>query len=268
MKLFRIAILLLFVSSFVPAQIKIKNSSSIFPSSVSVLDSLTQSYERIEDYYVQIELSIKTPVLRMPRKRVDFWYKKPNLTKAETKGFAAIPKSGLVSSPLELFDNLSDLTVIGAEYYRGKQVWILLGELHPDSLMFKNMGNVENTPNLSMRLFVDRENWVLIKSETWMDTMKIIEIESDYTFVSNEVYLPKETTISFEYSGDLTSGIENSFHSDNQIVNMKKDMIMNSETTEKLKNKKFSGFITLKFSKYIVNQGLDDSFFEEERVTE
>ncbi len=47
-------------------------------------------------------VSIKTPVLRMPHKRVDFWFKQPNLTKTETKGFAAIPKSGLISSPIDL----------------------------------------------------------------------------------------------------------------------------------------------------------------------
>ena len=256
MKLFKIVIVLLLASSFVLAQIDDERSYSIFPSSESVLDSLTESYDRIEDYYVKIELSIKTPVLRMPRKRVEFWYKKPNLTKAKTKGFAAIPKSGLISSPLEIFDNLSELSVIGAEYYKEKQVWILLGELHPDSLIFKNIGNIENQPNLSMRLFVDRENWVLIKSETWLDTMKVVEIESDYKSYKNDIHLPKETTINFEYSGDLTSGLEDSFGERHQFGGIQNDS----------KKKEMSGTITLKFSDYKVNKGIDRSFFIDEET--
>ena len=254
--------ILLFSTLF--AQDISNESFSIFPSSESVLDSLAHNYERIDDYYTQIELSIKTPILRMPRKKVEFWYKKPNLTKAEAKGFAAIPKSGLISSPIDLFDNLKDIEVVGAEYYKDNQVWILRGELHPDSLMFKNMGKIDNQLKLSMRLLVDRERWILLKSETWMDTVKILEIESDYKNVKDDIFLPKETKIQFEYSGELTSELDNSFHSNNQIVNMKKDVILDSDTAKSIDSKKFSGSIVLKFSKYKVNQGIERSFFVDE----
>ena len=109
-------IISIFISNIV-AQNNNISSTNLFPSADSVLDSLEQSYNRIEDYYTRIDVSIKTPMLRMPRKRVDFWFKQPNLTKIETKGFAAIPKSGMISSPIDLFDNLSNIAVIGAEYY-------------------------------------------------------------------------------------------------------------------------------------------------------
>jgi len=247
------------------AQATTNDSGSIFPSSESVLDSLTQSYAKIEDYYVQIELSIKTPMLRMPRKKVDFWYKTPNLTKAKAKGFAAIPKSGLISSPVDLFDNLTDISVIVAEYYKESQVWILQGILHPDSLTFKNIDDYSTQVDLQMRLFVDRENWILLRSETWLDTVQILEIESDYLNVKDDIYLPKETVIKFEYSKDLTSDLEKSFHSNNQMANMKKDMVIGSDTAKDIKEKTISGLITLKFSKYKVNEGLEDSFFIEEK---
>ena len=156
------------------AQENDKSSISIFPMADSVLDSLEQTYNRIEDYYARIDVSIKTPMLRMPRKRVDFWFKQPNLTKVETKGFAAIPKSGMISSPIDLFDNLSNIAVIGAEYYDDKQLWILQGELLPDSLMFKNMNKIEDANKLTMKMWVDLNNWTLIRSETFMDTFKIV----------------------------------------------------------------------------------------------
>jgi len=240
------------------------NSFNLFPSAESVLDSMEHNFERIEDYNVQIEVSIKTPILRMPRKKVEFWYKKPNLTKAEAKGFAAIPKSGLISSPVDLFDNLSDINVVGAEYYKDNQVWILRGELHSDSLTFKDMGDFDSQFRLNMRMYVDRERWILLKSETWMDTTKILEIESDYKKVKDDIYLPNETSIKFEYSKDLKSELNNSFHSNNQIMNMKKDMVLESDIAEEIDKKEFSGSITLKFSKYKVNQGLEDSFFQKE----
>lgn len=244
---------LIFIFSNLVAQDADKSSASIFPTADSVLDSLEQKYNRIEDYYARIEISIKTPILRMPRKRIDFWFKQPNFTKVETKGFAAIPKSGIASSPIDLFDNLSDISVIGAEYYNDKQVWILHGNLNPDSLMFKNMGGIDTQLDLSMKLWVDRNNWTLVKSETWMDTTKVIEIQSEYKSFPNDIHLPKETIIKFEYSGGMPSGMETTFSDNHQFINKK------SDTSEK----KMSGIITLKFSKYKVNQGIEDAFFEE-----
>ncbi len=240
------------------------DSYRLFPSAEAVLDSLTQNYAKIEDYYTEIELSINTKVLRMPRKKVEFWFKQPNLTKAEAKGFAAIPKSGLIASPVDLFDNLRDVAVVGAEYYNDSQVWILRGTLNPDSLTFKNLNEYDAQLDLSMRLYVDRNKWILLRSETWMDTSQVIEIESEYKKVKDDVYLPKETIIKFQYSKDLTAEIENSIQSTDHIVSMKRDMVLDSETGEELKEQEFSGLITLKFSKYKVNQGLEDSFFETE----
>lgn len=247
--------LLIFISlSNINAQDKDKSSTSIFPTADSVLDSLEQNYNRIEDYYVRIEISIKTPILRMPRKRVNFWFKQPNLTKVETKGFAAIPKSGMISSPIDLFDNLNNISVIGAEYYNDKQVWILHGNLKPDSLMFGKMGNIDKKLDLSMKLWVDRNIWTLIKSETWMDTVKVVEIQSEYKLIGENIYLPKETVINFEYAGSVPPGIEKTIGEKHKFGNMKTD------TSEK----KMSGSISLKFSDYKVNKGIEDTFFEEE----
>jgi hypothetical protein len=97
-----------------------------------------------------------------------------------------------------------------------------------------------------------------------MDTSQVIEIESDYKQVKDDIYLPKETVIKFQYSKDLTSEIENSIQSTDHIVSMKRDIVLESETGEELKEQDFSGLIILKFSKYKINQGLEDSFFETE----
>ena len=254
MKLFAIHLLILIFLSNLIAQDKDKSSTSIFPTAASILDSLEQNYNRIEDYYVHIEVSIKTPILRMPRKRVNFWFKQPNLTKVETKGFAAIPKSGIISSPIDLFDNLTNVSVIGAEYYNGKQIWILQGNLKPDSLMFGKMGNIDKKLDLSMKLWVDRNIWTLLKSETWMDTIKVVEIHSEYKSLRDDIHLPIETIIKFKYSGGLPAGVEKTFGARHQFGGMQDD---SSE-------KDLSGMITLKFSDYKVNKGIEDTFFEEE----
>ncbi len=231
-----------------------KSSISIFPTTDSVLDSMEQKYNRIEDYYVRIEISIKTRILRMPRKRVNFWFKQPNLTKVETKGFAAIPKSGMISSPIDLFDNLINISVIGAEYYNGKQIWILHGDLKPDSLMFGEIGNIDKKLDLSTKLWVDRNAWTLLKSEIWMDTIKVVDIQSEYQSLRNDIHLPVETVIKFRYSGGLPSGVEETIDFTHQFGGMQDDSL----------EKDLSGVITLKFSDYKVNKGIKDTFFEEE----
>ena len=246
-------IISIFISNIV-AQNNNISSTSLFPSADSVLDSLEQSYNRIEDYYTRIDVSIKTPMLRMPRKRVDFWFKQPNLTKIETKGFAAIPKSGMISSPIDLFDNLSNIAVIGAEYYNKKQVWILQGEILPDSLMFKNINKTDNSNKLIMKMWVDLNNWTLIKSETYMDTFKIVDISSNYKSFPNNINLPTETKLSFNYRSDIMSQMT-SFHGSDYPIKKSK---------EQDSTKVMSGSITMKYSKYKINQGIDDTFFEEE----
>jgi outer membrane lipoprotein-sorting protein len=236
------------------AQENDKSSISIFPMADSVLDSLEQTYNRIEDYYARIDVSIKTPMLRMPRKRVDFWFKQPNLTKVETKGFAAIPKSGMISSPMDLFDNLSNIAVIGAEYYDDKQLWILQGELLPDSLMFKNMNKIEDANKLTMKMWVDLNNWTLIRSETFMDTFKIVEISSIYKSFPDNVNLPIETKLLFNYRSDMMPQM-GGFHGPNSPI---------AKSNGQDSTKVMSGSIIMKYSKYKINQGIDDAFFEKE----
>jgi len=236
------------------AQENDKSSISIFPLADSVLDSLEQTYNRVEDYYARIDVSIKTPMLRMPRKRVDFWFKQPNLTKVETKGFAAIPKSGMISSPIDLFDNLSNIAVIGAEYYDDKQLWILQGELLPDSLMFKNMNKIEDANKLTMKMWVDLNNWTLIRSETFMDTFKIVEISSIYKSFPDNVNLPIETKLLFNYRSDMMPQM-GGFHGPNSPI---------AKSNGQDSTKVMSGSIIMKYSKYKINQGIDDAFFEKE----
>ena len=252
----RLAIYLLIFMSIgnLIAQDNDKSTTSIFPSADSVLDSLEQTYNRIEDYYTRIDVSIKTPMLRMPRKRVDFWFKQPNLTKVETKGFAAIPKSGMVSSPIDIFDNLSNISVIGAEYYNDKQVWLLQGELIPDSLMFKNVNKTKDTNGLTMKMWIDLNNWTLIRSETFMDTFKIVEISTEYKSFLNNINLPIETTLLFNYRSDIMPAMVN-FHGSNSPI---------KKSTKQDSTKVMSGSITMKYSKYKINQGIEDAFFEEE----
>ncbi len=230
------------------------SSTSIFPRADSILDSLEQTYNRIKDYYTRIDISIKTPMLRMPRKRVDFWFKQPNLTKVETKGFAAIPKSGMMSSPIDLFDNLSNISVRGAEYYEGKQVWILQGELLPDSLMLQDVNKIADSNKLTMKMWIDIANWTLIRSETFMDTFKVVEISSIYKSFPNNISLPLETKLLFNYRSDMMPEMIN-FHGSNSPIKKREE---NDST------KVISGSIILKYSKYKINQGIEDAFFEEE----
>jgi hypothetical protein len=87
-----------------------------------------------------------------------------------------------------------------------------------------------------------------------MDTFKIAEISSIYKSFPNNVYLPIETKLLFNYRSDLMPQI-GSFHgTDSPLEKNKKQ-----DSTKVL-----SGSITMKYSKYKINQGIEDTFFEEE----
>lgn len=228
------------------------------PTTEAIQDSLITRFKRIEDYSVKIKVSVKMTGLRMPLKKIKLYYKSPNKIKVETKGFAVVPKTGLGGSPNKYLRMLQSIQVNGNETFNGRNHWHLWGTVIPDSLDLP-IDN-DHIPEIKMHLWVDGDSWVISRVETLVDSQKVFQLISEYTAI-NGIYLPSKTTFSMGFKGMEKWSMRDPFggpgadrHDYEKIT---------EEAGVDPKKNEFAGTVTMIFSKYKVNQGIDDSIFEE-----
>ncbi|MBT3217336.1 MAG: hypothetical protein HOD97_07000 [Candidatus Marinimicrobia bacterium] len=228
------------------------------PSVESIQDSLITRFNQIEDYTVKIKVSVKMTGLRMPRKKIKIYYKAPDKIKIKSTGFAIVPKTGLGGSPEQYLSMLDSVFVSRSEDLDGIKHWVLAGLVNPDSMDIPIPE--DDFPNIKMNLWVDAESWVISKAETMIDSQKVFHLMSEYEMVDGFL-LPIKTTLSLGFKGMERWSMRDPFGgpaADRQdIENLTKDAGVNPKESE------FAGTVIMEFSKYKVNQGLDDSIFEE-----
>lgn len=226
--------LLLVVFGFLSAQSEV----------VTVRENLKAQFNKIEDFTVDVELSLDMTAIRMPRKKIKLYFKQPDLFKIETDGFALIPQYGLPLSPETLFGAVSDIIILPDRGLSGKQVR-LQGELKVqdedrDIWNFSRKGR----RNLSMEILVDTTRWVVSNFEIFRGDEKIIFVETLFTELEMGIFLPEKTTISIQIPEEL--------------MDVQHEIPFEEEATSQIGN------AILKFNNFKLNQGLEESLFQEE----
>ncbi len=228
------------------------------PSVRTIRDSLVTQFLRIEDYSVQVKISVNMTGLRMPRKKIRLFFKSPDKIKVEADGFAIVPRTGLGGSPLHFLKMLSDLQVEGVDTLHSQPHWRLSGGVIPDSLQLP-IETDQEIPEIRMTLWVDTTHWIISRVETAMDSTKIFFMESQYQQFDG-FYLPAKTEVKLGFKGlgrwsirDPMSGPLMDEKDFNQVA---------TEAGEASKQRDFAGTITMEFSKYKINRRLKDKLFE------
>lgn len=228
------------------------------PTVEAIQDSLITRFNRIEDYSVKIKISVKMTGLRMPRKKIKLYYKAPDKIKVKSKGFAIIPKTGLGGSPDQFLRILDFVHLSGNEELNGRNHWVLTGSVNPDSMDIHI--NKDDFPKIRMNLWVDANSWVISKVETMIDSQSVFRLISEYVEV-NDVFLPSKTTLSLGFKGMERWSMRNPFGGPTED---RKDFNkVAKEAGIDPDKKEFAGIVIMEFSKYKVNQGLEDSIFDE-----
>jgi len=217
----------------------------------AVLDSLIQQFNKVEDYTAKLKISIKMPRLRMPSKSVKLYFKQPDKVKIEADGFAIVPKTGLTTSPAQIFNNMVDLSVSGFEEDNDRTYWIIEGTVNTDSLKLPMLvDNRDQKNNIISRLWIDAEDWVITKMETYMDTMIVFSVQTSYEEVETDIVLPLLTELRFNIVGEFFESMEDHVSQD-------------PDAGFPLEEVDIRGLVRLEFSRYRINRGLKDKIFEE-----
>ena len=219
----------------------------------TIIEKTELQYRLINDYQVRMTISMKIPAFRMPKKKYTVFFKQPDKIKIKSKGFGLLPRTGMFTSPSENFDNLTDIVINKDSLGLDSSSVMLRGNLIVDSLAIKmpnDYAKVTFKPTVDVT--IDTSKWVITGVVTKIDTIKIMQINNEYGFVDGEHFLPVRSTVEY-------------FVKDARISKwLKKDIgsFIGSQQKMDIQDDMVKGKITVLYSKYRVNKGIDESVFK------
>ena len=218
-----------------------------------IIEKTESKYRLVNDYEVRMMISMKIPAFRMPKKRYTVFFKQPDKIEIKSKGFGLLPRTGMFTSPSENFDNLTDVVINKNPVDLVENNIMLSGNLIVDSLAIKmpnDYAKVTFRPTVDVT--IDTSQWVITGVVTKIDTIKIMQINNEYDFVDGEYFLPVKSTVEyFVKDARISKWLKKdigSFIGNQQKIDLKDDMV--------------KGKITVLYTNYRVNRGIDDSIFK------
>ena len=95
-----------------------------------IRNNIISQFNRINDYQVDIKISVKMTGFRMPKKKIHIYYKKPNKIKVETRGFAILPNIGADGNPSKFLDMLKHVTEIKRTIRDNNPFYRIMGKVN------------------------------------------------------------------------------------------------------------------------------------------
>ena len=218
-----------------------------------IIEKTEERFKLINDYQVNMLISINIPAFRMPKKKYTVFFKQPDKVQIKSRGFGLLPRTGMFTSPNENFNNLTDIIINNESDSLGNNQIMLSGNLTVDSLAIKMPNDYAKlTFKPTVDVIIDTSQWVITAVVTKIDTLKIMEINNIYDFVDRNYFLPVKSTVEY-------------FVKDARISKwLKKDIgtIVGNQESIDIKSDMVRGQITVIYNKYKVNRGINDSIFK------
>ena len=216
-----------------------------------MIDNTEKMYRSVNDYKVEMTISVSVPAFRMPKKKYKVFFKQPNKVKIKSRGFGILPRTGMFTSPIENFNNLTDIKINNGSVRLGENKIMMVGNVIVDSLaieMPNDYAKLSFKPTVDV--IIDTSNWVVTNVITKIDTLKIMEIQNEYTLVNDKFLLPLESKVEY-------------FIKDSRFSKwLKKDIGLLFGNENKINGDMVKGLITVKYDNYQINKGIKDSIFD------
>ena len=219
-----------------------------------IIKKTDDQFREINNYQVDMVISIAIPAFRMPKKKYKVYFKQPDKIKVKSRGFGLLPKTGMFTSPIENFSNLSNIRFSKNFSRTNPNEIMLVGDLVLDSLALdvpNEYARLTFKPTVDVK--VDTQNWVITQVLTKIDTVKIMEINNFYDFVDDSFYMPVRSTVEYYVKDARLS----------KWINKDIGTIMGKNHNMNIESDMVKGLISVSYAKYRVNQGIKDSIFED-----
>ena len=219
-----------------------------------IIKKTDDQFREINNYQVDMVISIAIPAFRMPKKKYKVYFKQPDKIKVKSRGFGLLPKTGMFTSPVENFSNLSNIRFSKDFSRTDPNEIMLVGDLVLDSLALdvpNEYARLTFKPTVDVK--VDTQNWVITQVLTKIDTVKIMEINNFYDIVDDSFYMPIRSTVEYYVKDARLS----------KWINKDIGTIMGSNHNMNIESDMVKGLISVNYAKYRVNRGIKDSIFED-----
>ena len=219
-----------------------------------IIKKTDDQFREINNYQVDMVISIAIPAFRMPKKKYKVYFKQPDKIKVKSRGFGLLPKTGMFTSPLENFSNLSNIRFSKDLSRTNPNEIMLVGDLVLDSLALdvpNEYARLTFKPTVDVK--VDTQNWVITQVLTKIDTVKIMEINNFYDVVDDSFYMPIRSTVEYYVKDARLS----------KWINKDIGTIMGNNHSMNIESDMVKGLISVNYAKYKVNRGIKDSIFED-----
>lgn len=208
-----------------------------------VIAKVQANYDLIEDYSVTARVKVDIPNLRMPRKKIKFYYKKPDKLITKTNGFAIVPKSGMFPVPTTF---LSDSTEVK---------WTREDTLNNSKCYILECGYSFDKDTLSnFFLWINTSRWTIDKITTNESGIKGSSMIFSYVNLDG-FWIPEATDLYINFKKGLPDASRPSIKYPFGFMSFGKQF----------EEDKLHGEVKIMFSDYKINSGLKDSFFNNQK---
>lgn len=200
----------------------------------ALLNAVRSKYMTVRDYTVDAKVVVDVWFLKIPDKTAKIYYKAPDKIHVETKGFALLPRKAAGFNPGTFIGN--NFTAL----YMKSEKW---GTAVID--VVKTVPNDANSDVILSTFWIDAQKKEIRKLEINSRSGGTFQVELEYNKLPFD--LPAKIQVEFDVS---QTDMPKSFTGEP----VKKD----KAAAKKAENK---GKVTITYSNYRVNKGLDDKIF-------
>jgi outer membrane lipoprotein-sorting protein len=203
-----------------------------------MLSNVVKGFAGVKDFIVHIVAEVKMDRAQIPDKNATMYFKRPDKIHFDAKGFLLVPREGLAPNPALLQERYA-ASLAGADTVDGKVLFkLLLAAKH------------ETTRLRQLSVWVDPSNWTIAKMETVPYEGRTMTLRVSYELQQGKYWLPSRSVISF---GSLAPSGKST----------REELPQAAQQLEELKFAgPRNGTVTITYSNYRINVGLDDSIFE------
>ena len=157
-------------------------AEALMPSAQEILNRMEASFEKIEDYVVTLEGTIKMEGVNVPKTEAILFYKKPNKIHIESKGILFLPKKVMAINPYYLKRYFKPLSI---EKKIVKEVTIYKITLIPKEKRLRN----------GIEIWVEDKHWSIKKMKITRFKGSTVMAHIEYTMIKGKYWLPKSTVV-------------------------------------------------------------------------
>lgn len=204
-----------------------------------IIDKIRHEFNKVSDYTADVSVKVNIEYLKVPDINAKVYFKKPDKMHIESKGFALLPKQGLNFSPDALFDN-KFTAIYESDKEIENEVYHIIKIIPEES---------EKGPSI-ITLYVNSKLYTIGKIISLGERQGKVEVNLKHKLVDDRYWLPEKVDMLMDV-GNLRFG--------------RRRQSQKETPSENKVEEKQVGRVTLTYSNYVVNKGLDDKIFEKEK---